>query len=89
MGLVDKLLCFGLFGELIVTWNAMSYLTAIKDYKGILLSFSAALVVSFVVWIFIAYHRYATYRSIDDCSLCRLWDHASMGRGAFVPVFSI
>ena len=49
MGLVDKLLCFGLFGELIVTWNAMSYLTAIKDYKGILLSFSAALVVSFVV----------------------------------------
>ncbi len=49
VGLVDKLLCFGLFGELIVTWNAMSYLTAIKDYKGILLSFSAALVVSFVV----------------------------------------
>ena len=48
VGLVDKLLCFGC---LVIdrNWNAMSYLTAIKDYKGILLSFSAALVVSFVV----------------------------------------
>lgn len=52
VGLVDKLLCFGLFGELIVTWNAMSYLTAIKDYKGILLSFSAALVYCFAARIF-------------------------------------
>ena len=37
VGLIDKFLCFGLFGELIVTWNAMSYLTAIKDYRGIVL----------------------------------------------------
>ena len=38
VGLIDKFLCFELFGELIVTWNAMSYLTAIKDYRGIMFS---------------------------------------------------
>ena len=36
-GLMDSLLCLWLFGELTVTWNAMSYLTAIKDYRGIML----------------------------------------------------
>ena len=48
VGLIDKFLCFGLFGELIVTWNAMSYLTAIKDYRGIMLSFLAAIAVTFL-----------------------------------------
>lgn len=43
-----QLLCFGLFGELVVVWNAMSYLTAIKDYQGILLSFASAVLVAFV-----------------------------------------
>ena len=38
----------GLFCELIIVWNAMSYLTAIKDYKGIMLSFLAAVLVTFV-----------------------------------------
>lgn len=45
---VHQLLCLGLFGELIVVWNAMSYLTAIKDYKGIMLSFSGAVAVTFL-----------------------------------------
>ena len=49
VGLIDKFLCFELFGELIVTWNAMSYLTAIKDYKGILLSFVSAVTVSLLI----------------------------------------
>ena len=49
VGLIDKFLCFELFGELIVTWNAMSYLTAIKDYKGILISFITAVAVSLLV----------------------------------------
>ena len=44
---------YGIFllfsGELIVTWNAMSYLTAIKDYKGILLSFVSAVTVSLLI----------------------------------------
>ena len=39
IGPVLQLLCFGLFGELVVCWMAMNYLTAIKDYKGIMLSF--------------------------------------------------
>lgn len=51
---VQQLLCFGLFGELIVVWNAMSYLTAIKDYRGIMLSFVAAVAVSFLTgWFFL------------------------------------
>lgn len=34
---------FLLFGEVVVTWTEISYLTAIKDYKGIFLAFAAAL----------------------------------------------
>lgn len=34
--------CFVLFMELIVVWTQISYLTAVKDYKGILLTFAAA-----------------------------------------------
>ena len=37
-----------LFLVMIVNWNAMSYLTAIKDYKSILYSFVAAVLVAFV-----------------------------------------
>ena len=47
-GLLDGLLCLWLFGELTVTWNAMSYITAIKDYRGIMLSFTAAIVITFI-----------------------------------------
>ena len=47
-GLMDSLLCLWLFGELTVTWNAMSYLTAIKDYRAIMLSFTAAIVITFI-----------------------------------------
>lgn len=36
-----------LFAELVVVWMAMNYLTAIKDYKGILLSFAAAVFIAF------------------------------------------
>ena len=49
IGPMLQLLCFGLFGELIVCWTAMSYLTAIKDYKGIMLSFVAAVSVTFLL----------------------------------------
>ncbi|MDO5416486.1 MAG: exopolysaccharide Pel transporter PelG [Lachnospiraceae bacterium] len=47
--LLDGILCLWLFGELIVVWNAMSYLTAIKDYRGILTSFSSAVLVTFLI----------------------------------------
>lgn len=46
---LDQFLCLTYFGEMILVWNAMSYLTAIKDYKGILLSFASAVAVTFVV----------------------------------------
>lgn len=46
---MQQILCLMLFGEMIVVWNAMSYLTAIKDYRGLLFSFAAAVVVAFVV----------------------------------------
>ena len=49
INLIDQFLCLEFFGELIVTWNAMSYLTAIKDYKGILLSFVSAVTVSLLI----------------------------------------
>lgn len=46
--LMQRLLCLWLFLEMIVNWNAMSYLTAIKDYQGIMWSFVAAVVVAFL-----------------------------------------
>ena len=47
--LSQGLLCFTLFGELIIVWNAMSFLSAIKDYKGIFLSFFTSVIVSILV----------------------------------------
>ncbi|MBQ4630680.1 MAG: exopolysaccharide Pel transporter PelG [Clostridia bacterium] len=47
--LLQQILCFIFFGELIIVWNAMSYLTAIKDYKGIFLSFLTAIAVTFLI----------------------------------------
>ena len=44
--LLQGLLCLWLFNIMIVNWNGMSYLTAIKDYRGILCSFAAAIGVS-------------------------------------------
>lgn len=44
--LLQGLLCLWLFNIMVINWNAMSYLTAIKDYRGILCSFMAAIVVA-------------------------------------------
>lgn len=46
---IQGVLCFVLFQELILVWNAMSYLTAIKDYRGIFLSFFTCVAVAFVL----------------------------------------
>ncbi|MBE6622709.1 MAG: hypothetical protein E7621_00745 [Ruminococcaceae bacterium] len=46
---LQGILCFILFGELIIVWNAMSFLSAIKDYKGIFLSFLTSVAVSLIV----------------------------------------
>ncbi len=46
---MQQILCFIFFGELIIVWNAMSYLSAIKDYKGIFFAFLTAIAVAFVL----------------------------------------
>lgn len=43
---LQALLCHTLLGELIIVWTAMNFLSAIKDYKSIFLSFFAAIAVS-------------------------------------------
>lgn len=40
----QMIMTFALFQELIIVWTQMNYLTAIKDYKGILIAFIVALV---------------------------------------------
>ncbi|MBR6646506.1 MAG: exopolysaccharide Pel transporter PelG, partial [Clostridia bacterium] len=47
--LICSLLMFIFFNEMIIVWNAMSYLTAIKDYKGIFLSYFVAVLVIFIL----------------------------------------
>ena len=39
-------LCYMLLGELIIVWNAMNFLSALKDYKSIFLSFFAGIAIS-------------------------------------------
>ena len=46
---MQGLLCYTLFGELIIVWNSMNFLSAIKDYKSIFLSFFAAITVSLLL----------------------------------------
>ena len=47
--LAQGLLCLWLFDVMVVNWNAMSYLTAIKDYRSILYSFLCAIGVALIV----------------------------------------
>lgn len=42
VALLYQLACLILFMELVVVWMQISYLTAVKDYKGIMLTFLAA-----------------------------------------------
>ncbi len=53
-------LMFIFFNEMIVVWNAMSYLTAIKDYRGIFLSYFVAILVIFVLG-FVLTFAFKTY----------------------------
>ena len=46
--LLQGLLCFLLFNELVIVWSAMSFLSAIKDYKGIFSSFLTSVAVSLI-----------------------------------------
>lgn len=49
---LDCVLMLLLVGELVVTWNQMSYLTAVKDYQGLMLNFVAAVATAlFTAWL--------------------------------------
>lgn len=62
--LIQGVLCFVLFGELIIVWNTMSFLTAIKDYKGIFLSFLTSVAVSILLGALLLWLRFPTIESL-------------------------
>ncbi len=90
-------LCFTLFNELIVVWNAMSFLTAIKDYKGIFLSFLASVAASLLLGALLLWLGFAVIESLlcaitvgygimliwDIVLLHRYFPHTELGAFAF------
>ncbi len=46
---LQQFLCFIFFNELIIVWNAMSYLSAIKDYRSISVSFLTSILSIFMI----------------------------------------
>jgi len=46
---IYQILCLMLFGELIIVWTEITYLSAVKDYKGILWTFFVALLVALFI----------------------------------------
>lgn len=57
-------LCLLLFGELILVWTEINYLTAIKDYTRILQTFAWALVVALIVGFCLVYTSYDLIASL-------------------------
>ncbi len=53
--LAQGILCFVLFNELVIVWNAMSFLSAIKDYRGIFLSFLTSVAVTILLGALLLY----------------------------------
>lgn len=49
VSVLQGILCFTLFNELVIVWSAMNFLSAIKDYKGIFFAFSTSVAVSLLV----------------------------------------
>ena len=89
--LLQGLLCLWLFNIMIVNWNGMSYLTAIKDYRGILCSFAAAIGVTGLcaLGLFLGGGNLVTAgRGPVGVNRPGLRRHAHLGRGAAVSVFS-
>lgn len=62
--LLQGILCFTLFGELIIVWNAMGFLSAIKDYKGIFLSFLVSVAVSILLGAFLLWLKLPVIESL-------------------------
>ena len=62
--LIQGLLCFVLFNELIIVWSAMCFLAAIKDYKGIFLSFLTSVIVSILLGALLLWLGFAVIESL-------------------------
>ncbi len=73
---LQAILMFVLFNELIIVWNAMSFLTAIKDYKSIFVSFLTAVAVTVLVGVLLLYLHVSAVEGI----LCAV----TMGYGVMV-----
>lgn len=95
---LQGILCFILFGELIIVWNAMSFLSAIKDYKGIFLSFLTSVAVSLLIGALLLWRRLPVIESLlfsvtvgygvmliwDVILLHRYFPHTSLGAFTFL-----
>lgn len=86
--LLQGLLCLWLFNIMIVNWNGMSYLTAIKDYRGILCSFAAAIGMACLCALAALALGLPPVEGAAGLDRPGLRCDARLGRGAAVPVFS-
>ena len=86
--LMQGALCLWLFLEMIVNWNAMSYLTAIKDYKSILYSFRGCGVGGVRYVMRVACVGLPSCGVAVVCSGAWLWCDAGVGCVAAASVFS-
>ncbi|MEE1047539.1 MAG: exopolysaccharide Pel transporter PelG [Clostridia bacterium] len=96
--LIQGLLCFVLFGELIIVWNAMSFLSAIKDYKGIFISFLTSVAVSILLGSLLLWLKFPVVEALlfavsvgygvmlvwDVILLHRYFPHTSLGAFTFL-----
>ncbi len=64
---IYKAMCFLFFAILIVVWNQMNYLTALKEYKGLLTGFAASLLIAFLIALLLVQFRQATAVSLFAC----------------------
>jgi len=91
-------LCFVFFNELIIVWNAMSFLSAIKDYKGIFLSFLTSVAVSLLIGALLLWLKFPVIQSLlfavtvgygvmliwDVILLHRYFPHTNLGAFSFL-----
>ena len=96
--LIQGILCFVLFGELIIVWNAMSFLSAIKDYKGIFMSFLTSVAASILLGALLLWLKFPVVESLlfavsvgygimlvwDVILLHRYFPHTSLGAFTFL-----
>lgn len=65
--LIYKLLCIWFAQELIVVWNEMNYLTALKDYRALVTAFGVSLFLGFFLALVLMMFRKATMITLFLC----------------------